>query len=722
MDKVSVDLQHCYGIKALRHDFNFENRAAYAIYAPNGVMKSSLAETFLDASKGKETADRIFPDRVTVRHIRDQNDAEIEGERILVIPSYDADFAPTEKTSTLLVSAELRRESEQLEAQVEAAKSALLRAINAQSKSKRDFGRELSLALTRRDDQFEDAVFRIRREIETQTETPFADVPYDLIFNDKVEKALGDAKLMETIEDYIKRYNELLAASNYFRRGTFDYYNAGVIAKSLADNGFFNAQHTVNLYGADEPIEVKTQKQLEEIIDAEKQAIMKDAELRKRFEEVQKKLWKNNELREFASYLQNNEPVLSRMNNSEAFRQDVLKSYIKVNESLYNDLASTIESVEKRRKEIVDLARQQTTEWDKVIKIFNERFFVPFELVAVNKYAVMLGQETCPLLGFKYKDGASEVDVSRDTLLKVLSMGERKALYIINVIFEIQRRIKDNVETLIVVDDIADSFDYNNKYAIIHYLQEISTGGRAKLVIMTHNFDFFRTIISRFVGYGNGLMASKNDDGISLAKASGIRNVFANDWKNEFFNNPRKQIASIPFLRNIIEMTTGEGDPAFLKLTSMLHWKSDTDSLTVADLDAIFNKLCAAAGTSDNADKKIVDVIMNEASACVTDVNALGLENKVVLAVGIRLAADRFLIGKINDDVWVNGLTENQTRHLMNRFRKDFADQGEALSVLDRVELMTPENIHVNAFMYEPIIDMSDDHLRKLFTDVKALT
>lgn len=531
MDRVSVDLKHCYGIKSLNQDFDFTNRAAYALYAANGVMKSSLAETFLDASKGAATSDRIFPDRETIRHIRDQDGAEIEGERILVIPSYDADFAPTEKTSTLLVSAELRRESEQLEAQVEAARSALLRAINAQSKSKRDFGRELSTALTRRADQFEEAAFRIRREIETQTDTPFADVPYELIFNDKVEKALSDPKLMEAIEDYIKRYNELLAASNYFRKGTFDYYNAGVIAKSLADNGFFNAEHTVTLYGGSEPVEVKNQKELEQIINAEKEAILKDAELRKRFDDVQKQLQKNTELRDFYHYLQNNEAVLSRMNNVEAFRQDVLKSYIKVNEKLYQELLETIETVDKRRGEIIEEARQQTTEWDKVINIFNERFFVPFELVAVNKYAVMLGQETRPQLGFKYKDGREEVDVSRDTLLRVLSMGEREALYIINVIFEIRRRIKDGVETLIVVDDIADSFDYNNKYAIIHYLQEISADGRVKLIIMTHNFDFFRTIISRFVGYGNGLMASKNENGVTLVKASGMPTLSQGEWR-----------------------------------------------------------------------------------------------------------------------------------------------------------------------------------------------
>ena len=35
---------------------------------------------------------------------------------------------------------------------------------------------------------------------------------------------------------------------------------------------------------------------------------------------------------------------------------------------------------------------------------------------------------------------------------------------------------------------------------------------------------------------------------------------------------------------------------------------------------------------------------------------------------------------------------------------------------------MTPENIHLNSFMYEPILDMSDSHLRALYKEVVALT
>ena len=43
------------------------------------------------------------------------------------------------------------------------------------------------------------------------------------------------------------------------------------------------------------------------------------------------------------------------------------------------------------------------------------------------------------------------------------------------------------------------------------------------------------------------------------------------------------------------------------------------------------------------------------------------------------------------------------------------------LETLDRVTLVTPENIHLNSFMYEPIVDMSDEQLKKFWAEVKAL-
>ena len=721
MDRVSVDLKHCYGIKALKRDFDFKKARAYAIYAPNGVMKSSMAQTFADAASGENSQDRIFPGRTTVRKITDEAGKDIDGERILVVLPYDAEFGPTEKTSTLLVDAKLRREYEQLHVEIQNAKASLLKAIRQQANSKRDFEEEIASAYTNGGD-FETAVTRIRTELQKQKDAPFADVAYDIVFSEKVIAALESAELRDAVAEYIRRYNELLAASTYFKKGTFDYYNAGQIAKSLATNGFFDAKHTVTLKAASGGVkEISTEKELETVIAQEKEAILKDKELRKGFDVVSKKLERNAELRDFCRYLQENEAILSRMNNLPKFREDVLKSYLKINYDGYEELMQKYDAAAKRKKEIEEEARAQRTQWEEVITIFNERFFVPFRLEARNRIAVMLGGDEIIDLGFTYIDGSDTADVEKPQLLQVLSTGERKALYVLNVIFEVQRRIKARQETLVIVDDIADSFDYSNKYAIIQYLKDISEDGLFKLIMMTHNFDFFRTVEGRFVGYPNCLMASKNLQGVSLVQAVGIRNVFANDWKGNFFADSKKKIASICFLRNLIEMTTGETDPNYEKLTSMLHWKAGTPKIKVSELDAIYNAVCKTSGASKDANKLVHVLITEEAENCMKVSSGLNLENKIVLAVATRLAAEKFMISKINDVNFVAGIKHNQTQALIAEFKKKFPTETAQINCLDRVALMTPENIHVNSFMYEPIVDMSDEHLKRLYEDVVKL-
>lgn len=282
--------------------------------------------------------------------------------------------------------------------------------------------------------------------------------------------------------------------------------------------------------------------------------------------------------------------------------------------------------------------------------------------------------------------------------------------------------MKDGVETLVVIDDIADSFDYQNKYAIVQYLDEISEDGLFKLIIMTHNFDFFRTIEGRIARYPKCLMASKDDEGIALVPAVGIRNIFAKDWKNHFHTNSRKKIASIPFLRNLVEMTVGEDSENYQKLTSMLHWKRDSATMTVSELDTIYNEICRMTRTSDNGTTRVHDLIETEAHACLTVGEGVNFENKIVLAVAIRLGAERFMIGKIQDDAFVAEIKANQTQRLIRKFKELFPTESINIKTLDRVALMTPENIHVNSFMYEPIVDMSDHHLKVLYRDVKQLT
>ena len=153
----------------------------------------------------------------------------------------------------------------------------------------------------------------------------------------------------------------------------------------------------------------------------------------------------------------------------------------------------------------------------------------------------------------------------------------------------------------------------------------------------------------------------------------------------------------------------------------MLHWKNDSAKLTVAQLDAVFNAVCKTTGASGNAAKLMVDLIAEEAKACLTAPPGLNLENKIVLAIAIRLAAERFMIDKIKNPQFVAGITSNQTQVLIKKFKDLFKSESESIRILDKVALMTPENIHVNSFMYEPIVDMSDEHLKKLCGEVLKL-
>lgn len=720
MKTLTVDLENCYGIRKLETKLDFATARAIAIYAPNGSMKTSLAQTFQDVAGGVGSKDRIFTARPSKRVLKDENGADLSKESVLVVRPYDEVMGHTAKTSTLLVNQVLRKEYEELHADIDAAKDALLKALKEQSGSKKDLEKEVSSTFTASDDNFYMALNRIKDEVAAQPDAPLADIPYDVFFDEKIIAFLGTKDFKTAIDEFIKKYNELLAASTYFKKGTFTYYNASTIAKQLADNGFFAAKHSVNL-NADKKLEIKTQKDLEDLIAKEKESITGDAELKKKFAEIEKLIQKNVTVREFESYLLNHEELLTKLSNLAVFKEEVWKSYIKSRFDLYKSLLDKYQAAEARRKEIQEEAAQERTLWEDVIDIFNDRFFVPFKLEAVNREAVILGQQEMLTLGFTFHDGEEQAPVDRAALMQVLSTGEKKALYVLNLLFEIEVRRKAGQESLIVVDDIADSFDYKNKYAIVQYLMDISEDAHFKQIILTHNFDFFRTVQSRFVKYNDCFMASKTSTGVALVKATGIQNVFVKDWKPNFFSDSKKKIASIPFMRNLIEYTKGDADADFVQLTSLLHSKADSDQIYISDLDAIYSRLFSSASVSPDGTQSVTALINDEAGKCLAAPEGINFENKVVLSIATRLAAERFMLQKINDPDFAATINSNQMAKLLTKFRQLFPGEFVAIAVLQRVGLMTPENIHLNSFMYEPILDMSDEHLRKLYSDTLAL-
>jgi hypothetical protein len=99
----------------------------------------------------------------------------------------------------------------------------------------------------------------------------------------------------------------------------------------------------------------------------------------------------------------------------------------------------------------------------------------------------------------------------------------------------------------------------------------------------------------------------------------------------------------------------------------------------------------------------------------------INFENKIVLSIAIRLKAEKFMIDKINDPSFVSSIDTNQALELFKKYKDNNPAETENLKILEEVNLMTPGNIHLNSFMYEPILDMSDQHLRDLYSRIKTL-
>jgi len=721
MQTLKIKFENCYGIKFLEKDFDFSKRKVFSLYAPNGSMKTSFAKTFKDLSSGTQTKDYIFTERVTVREIKDETNTEIVPEQIFVIEPYIESYR-SEQASTLLVNQILKEKYEEILKQIEQEKSNLTSKLKQLSGlTGRTITVESELSKTFGNKPFFEILLSLEELISERTEHPFSNIIYSKIFDEKVIGFLNTKDFKSQIKDYIERYNTLIESSKYLQKG-FNHSNASDIQKSLKGNGFFKAKHSVNLFNGTNNDTITSEDDFQELITKELETVLNDAEIQKKFNEIDGKL-SNTQLKEFREYLFDNKGILNELANLDNFKKEIWCSYLVEQKTLVIALIAEYKKGKVEIEQIIEVAKSEQTEWKNVIDVFNERFSVPFQLTLVNQDDVILKSES-PNLTFVFNDKLQNQsrNVEETALMSVLSQGERRAFYLLNIIFEVRARKNSGQETIFIVDDIADSFDYKNKYAIMEYLKEISEEPNFFQIILTHNFDFHRTVSSRLdMSREHKLNTIKTINGITLIQEKYQNNPFLS-WKANLHNDTAMLLAAIPFIRNLAEYSGNDAD--FILLTSLLHFKPDTATIDVSIIESIFkrNLVDKATLTLPDQTKLIIDLITETADLIFADVSEIvELENKIVLSIAIRLKSEQYLVREINDNAFWNSITKNQTYELIKRFKNDFPAKTNEILLLEQINLMTPENIHLNSFMYEPILDMANDHLKKLYNDTKTI-
>lgn len=733
MNKLDLEMTNCFGIDSLKYKFDFEKGNVFAIYAKNGLMKTSFAKTFQLIQRGKveEVSDAIFGEQGLAKVAVDGQ--IIDKKQVFVIKSFENSYESD--ISSLLIRGDIQ---EQLK-DVLKLYTKFLKVLEKKSglKIKRtSLGKIVyELEPTVIDDfkfQEKDILSNLEAMNSYEPEIDCDGIKYSEIFDDSVIKKIKDAKFQEGIRNFTEATNEIYNSFEYLEKGKLTLPKLKDLKKALTKDAFFSKENKmilsgqeaiINIDGLEEHIknietriqQIPAYKAIEGLLSDSKGMALKD------IIEINPEIIEYLEIEKL--------PIL---------KKSLWGAYIKTNNSLFKELYEKYNAFSKT----IDEIEIDSTPWKKALDIFNQRFTVPFTMEVANLKGAIIG-ESMPQVKFTFsKEGRSKtIDRSQLEKLDTLSQGEKRALYLLNIIFDIEQIKNTGREVLLIVDDIADSFDYKNKYAIIEYLYELSQETNIYMLILTHNFDFYRTVSSRLaINRENRLFAQSLDNVLVLEQEYYQDKPFKN-WKNK--PTEKYIFALLPFVRNLIDFGTDknisqQGEDS-LVLTSLLHEKENSHGITFGDIEPLYQYYAGVSQFNESVEKD--DEVLSKLYLVCDEITIedTKLENKIVLSIGIRHRAEEYMIRKIASYTgqlsWKKNRStnlgtgiefidfvehsNNQTRELFNGY-KQFGDD-EKISVLNEVNIMTPEHIHINSFMYEPILDMDIVELHGLYHKIKNI-
>lgn len=720
MQKLTVRLENCYGIGELVYEFDFSKSPfAYSIYAPNGFMKTSFLRTMADRSSGAEPKDRHFP-RDSKAELLLEDGTELPPELVYAVPPFE-ETLKTAPSSRLLVNEKVKARYEAAVLKAGESKEELVKRLRgASGLSGKTRTPETELQECFNGDSFYEVLEAIEDQVPASPDSRLGQLKYSRLFDADAMGLLQSGELTGQLEEYIATFNALVDQSPILSR-QFNHYHAITVHGSLDKNGFFAANHSVRLHDGEEGRWVRSANELADAIKDERTRILSDTKLAKQFDAIEKKLSRS-ALRDFRDYLAENQDIIPLLADYRTLQQQLWLMMLSQEREAFVDC---IDEYRKSKSVIADCIRaaeSERTDWELVVDQFNRRFDVPFVVDIENRQDVILKDGCSPQVVFRFRDrDGEECEIKETDLHTTLSLGERRALHLLNVLFEVRVRSYQAHPTLLVFDDVADSFDYKNKYAIIEYLCELSVSDKFRVLMLTHNFDFHRTVSSRIpLDRSHRLLAAREGRLLTLQEEKYQRNTPFHHWKDNL-GNPEFLVASIPFVRNLAEYC-GCGS-AYDELTGLLHLLDNSRLITVADLERLYSVILQDRSTIpyENKERPVIELILDTAEELASrEGEHAELESKIVLSIATRLLAEEHMLKAIADPVWAADQNRNRTRQLTTRFRTEFGHCDQS-ALMERVALMTPEGIHLNAFMYEPILDMSPGELRELYSEVKVL-
>lgn len=728
MDSITFRASNAFGIGKLDHTFSLGNKSGggrcVAIYAPNGVCKSSLRKSITLWSQEKQPEDAFFPDRESSFDLIANPEDCLAKTNIQCFESMGNLDGANFFDDALLASPELKKRYLSIMREHDRQESELIAGIRKELVSGRgapstDDVQRMIVEIS--------GESRLPQALRTLLNQAASFTSPEAIEGKTMGKMLGKntstlekPEIKESLVDFAETRRKVLSGSGIFSN-TFDYSAAKALIGELAKSGFFEAGHSLALRNSTtgEEQRVSSTDDFERVIQEELNKADNNPEVQEKFRRVDSAFGKSAASNALKRVVCESPSVAAAYADLPALRKSfLLRAFLRCKPAIDAYLGNE-DAYKNKMIEITQAVRAEITGWDKAVKLFRARFNVPFEPIIENRANTIIGGDD-PVIRFRYAGAA----VDNETLFANLSDGERKALYMLSVIFQVEKAKEASGAKLLVFDDVVDSFDYANKYAFIEYLRDFAQDDEIYVILLTHNFDFYRTVASRLsndFARKNCVQAERSDEGtLTFKDVNFLKRSPMELWRKNLSKDAYK-VATIPMVRELSRIRGTEDSDSFSILSAILHGRSEADKTTFDDLSSIYIK-CWDCDSLAGDGRLVYSVITSVCDKISESDRQLDLHEKIDLSIGIRILAEHH-IADVYDSMGIPMPKGRQLGGIVRDFKEKSPAQYESCStLLEQACLLVPENIHINSFMYEPLVDIGSSRFINLYRGLKELT
>ena len=715
-------VKNVYGIKELKNPSYISGNVF--LYAPNGVMKTSFADFLLAAKDNKQIVD-VFKEydeepeyeieQFGKTYTEKLNDGSLQ---LLAFTSKSAnDNVFTDPNiANLAMSAELRRSyDEQIKKLTELKKkidSICSIDIKGGKRTTPKSWKDIAKIFNAED---EESTLKALIEFEGVDEESFEHGRYSQICDKKVLDIFNNPEFTTKIETY----NDVLdrkIEDSIFKNG-FNFFELKDIGDVFNQTHYFEAENSLTIGD----IIIDSKEKLALFIENKRDEIFSSPDVEEAFNRVKDFLSANASTKDFASFLDLNRKILRYSSDYSLARKTYCKTKIKDKiddiSLIYNDLISC----KRKINSIIEKSKKEESVWKKSKSLFNSRF----SLNRVDLDIETVIEDDFPVARIIMIDKVTHNKM--DTSMKGrLSSGEYRALLILNLLFEIES--KKNMWPdgfTLLLDDVADSFDYKNKYAICRYIEELFKDRNIQIIVMTHNFDFYRCC-SFFLSKisHKSLVASRLRRGGIELKNAGHNEMqdlsFAKSWhgllEDENCDDSSKAttlLSYLPILRNIIELDKKPScEHDYNLISKYLHFSDEFYSKSLIDLKNLFETYELNISETFLA-RTFKDVLKDVYDSNLTrKIDAFDIRRKMALSFVLRVLYEKFVFeksGKKASDYREKIGSTVQKMYEKLRDKNEISEVDQEFCEFARI--VSNPYLHVNAFMYEQLIDNSADKI-----------